>query len=202
MRCFNWPAYFSYMQCLCICHERLHVPTKGQGGGGLVEMPAARHQAAAAVCITGATVQALTFNYKTHHLDGSGVGHAGAQGLIEGKAAEGTPIICDVRDVAAAHVAAAETPGASGRYIVSQRAPITPSFVSEVLRVRPHRVQRCPAHTCGRSAFPCKRDLSMQAGASWLVVRRGCTSAFPGLSNSRQVGPGNGSLGAHRCQPS
>lgn len=57
------------------------------------------------------------------------------QGLIEGKPAEGTPIICDVRDVAAAHVAAAERPAASGRYIVSQRAPITPSFVSEVLRV-------------------------------------------------------------------
>ncbi len=58
------------------------------------------------------------------------------QGLIEGKAAEGTPIICDVRDVAAAHVAAAETPAASGRYIVSQRAPITPRVVSEVYRVR------------------------------------------------------------------
>ena len=58
-----------------------------------------------------------------------------AQGLVEGKAAEGTPIICDVRDVACAHVAAAERPSASGRYIVSQRAPITPSFVSQTLRV-------------------------------------------------------------------
>ena len=58
-----------------------------------------------------------------------------AQGLIEGKAAEGTPNICDVRDVASAHVAAAERPSASGRYIVSQRAPITPSFVSQTLRV-------------------------------------------------------------------
>ncbi|KAK9842550.1 hypothetical protein WJX81_005642 [Elliptochloris bilobata] len=58
------------------------------------------------------------------------------KGLVEGKAAEGTPIICDVRDVAAAHVAAAELPAASGRYIVSQRAPITPSLVAEVLRAR------------------------------------------------------------------
>ena len=54
---------------------------------------------------------------------------------MEGKAAEGTPSICDVRDVACAHVAAAERPSASGRYIVSQRAPITPSFVSQTLRV-------------------------------------------------------------------
>ena len=74
-----------------------------------------------------------------------------AQGLVEGKAAEGTPIICDVRDVAAAHVAAAERPSASGRYIVSQRAPIAPSFVSQTLRVcRPRALLlRCrPSRGC------------------------------------------------------
>ena len=59
------------------------------------------------------------------------------QGLAEGKPAQGTPLICDVRDVAAAHVAAAETPSASGRYIVSQRAPVTAAFVSNLLRVIP-----------------------------------------------------------------
>ena len=49
---------------------------------------------------------------------------------------EGTPLICDVRDVAAAHVLAAETPSASGRYIVSQRTPVTATYLSKVLRVR------------------------------------------------------------------
>ena len=37
------------------------------------------------------------------------------QGLLEGQAPSGTPIICDVRDVARAHILAAETPSASGR---------------------------------------------------------------------------------------
>ena len=60
------------------------------------------------------------------------------QGLAEGKPAQGTPLICDVRDVAAAHVAAAENPSASGRYIVSQRAPVTAAFVSSLLRVTPY----------------------------------------------------------------
>lgn len=86
-----------------------------------------------------------------------------AQGLIEGKAAEGTPIICDVRDVACAHVAAAERPSASGRYIVSQRAPITPSFVSQTLMVccpealfigfRRNSYIPCMLHSCSAYLF-------------------------------------------------
>ena len=58
------------------------------------------------------------------------------QGIAEGKPAEGTPLICDVRDVATAHVLAAEIPSASGRYIVSQRAPVTATYLSKVLRVK------------------------------------------------------------------
>ena len=41
---------------------------------------------------------------------------SGLQGILEGGPIEGTPVICDVRDVGAAHVLAAETPSASGRY--------------------------------------------------------------------------------------
>ncbi len=57
------------------------------------------------------------------------------QGIAEGKPVEGTPLICDVRDVAMAHILAAETPSATGRYIVSQRAPVTATWVSTLLRV-------------------------------------------------------------------
>lgn len=57
------------------------------------------------------------------------------QGIAEGTPAQGTPLICDVRDVARAHVLAAEIPSASGRYIVSHRAPITATALSEALQV-------------------------------------------------------------------
>ena len=69
------------------------------------------------------------------HAGGTSVGFA--RGLIEGTAApSGTPIICDVRDVARAHVLAAETPAASGRYIISHAGPLPPSLVEEILRER------------------------------------------------------------------
>lgn len=58
------------------------------------------------------------------------------KGIVEGGKIEGGPIICDVRDVAAAHILAAESPSASGRYIISCKGPITPKFVSGVLRTR------------------------------------------------------------------
>lgn len=38
------------------------------------------------------------------------------QGLIEGTNKEVTPWVCDVRDIARAHVLAAEVPNAKGRY--------------------------------------------------------------------------------------
>ena len=47
----------------------------------------------------------------------------------------GTPVIVDVRDVAKAHILAATTPSAKGRYIISQRKPITPKLVSDTLQV-------------------------------------------------------------------
>jgi nucleoside-diphosphate-sugar epimerase len=57
------------------------------------------------------------------------------RGLVEGRdGPSGAPIVCDVRDVARAHVLAAETPGASGRYIVSHSAPLPPSLTEAVLR--------------------------------------------------------------------
>ena len=41
---------------------------------------------------------------------------AALQGLIEGTNKEVTPWVCDVRDIARAHVLAAEVPTAKGRY--------------------------------------------------------------------------------------
>ena len=60
------------------------------------------------------------------------------QGVAEGTALQGTPLICDVRDVARAHVVAAEEPSASGRYIVSHRAPLTATALSKALQVGSH----------------------------------------------------------------
>ena len=58
------------------------------------------------------------------------------QGWLSGKGGTDASTICDVRDVARAHILAAETPTASGRYIVSQESSMSPSFVSETLKVR------------------------------------------------------------------
>ena len=57
------------------------------------------------------------------------------QGWLSGKGGTDASTICDVRDVARAHILAAETPTASGRYIVSQESSMSPSFVSETLKV-------------------------------------------------------------------
>ncbi len=46
------------------------------------------------------------------------------QGYLEGAESLGTSANCDVRDVARAHVLAAEIPSASGRYIISEPAPV------------------------------------------------------------------------------
>jgi nucleoside-diphosphate-sugar epimerase len=56
------------------------------------------------------------------------------KGMVEGKAASGSPIICDVRDVARAHVVAAENPDAKGRYIVSQPGAVLPETMAEAIR--------------------------------------------------------------------
>ena len=62
-------------------------------------------------------------------------GRLDAQGIAEGTALQGMPLICDVRDVARAHVLAAEEPSASGRYIISHRAPLTATALSHALQV-------------------------------------------------------------------
>jgi nucleoside-diphosphate-sugar epimerase len=50
------------------------------------------------------------------------------KGMVEGKAASGSPIICDVR------VVAAENPDAKGRYIVSQPGAVLPETMAEAIR--------------------------------------------------------------------
>ena len=57
------------------------------------------------------------------------------QGWLEGKPG-GSPVHCDVRDVAAAHICAAERPAASGRYIVSHASSSNPAEVGRWLQVR------------------------------------------------------------------
>ncbi|TFJ82250.1 hypothetical protein NSK_006370 [Nannochloropsis salina CCMP1776] len=53
--------------------------------------------------------------------------------------------VCDVRDVAAAHIAAAEQASASGRYIVSSSHTVTPAWVSAVIdRYFPDRFPQLP----------------------------------------------------------
>jgi nucleoside-diphosphate-sugar epimerase len=58
---------------------------------------------------------------------------------VEGKALGGGPVFADVRDVARAHVLAAETPHASGRYIVANTHSTPPHLISGWLAERfPH----------------------------------------------------------------
>ena len=55
--------------------------------------------------------------------------------MVEGaKPASGSPIICDVRDVARAHVVAAEDPDAKGRYIVSQPGAVLPAEMAAAIK--------------------------------------------------------------------
>ncbi|KAK9829424.1 hypothetical protein WJX72_005769 [[Myrmecia] bisecta] len=58
------------------------------------------------------------------------------KGWLEGNAGSFAPCICDVRDVARAHILAAEIPAASGRYIVSTESEVSPAFIGEVFNVR------------------------------------------------------------------
>lgn len=58
------------------------------------------------------------------------------QGVLEGRAAGGGgTVFCDVRDVARAHILAAENPAASGRYIVSQSHTTPPSLLTQWFQV-------------------------------------------------------------------
>ena len=51
---------------------------------------------------------------------------------------------CDVRDVVDAHIAAAETPSASGRYMVTHTHTSNPREVSDMLQVSPLPVMPSP----------------------------------------------------------
>lgn len=55
---------------------------------------------------------------------------------VEGSAQSGAPVFADVRDVARAHILAAEKPGASGRYIVANSHSTPASDISAWLQER------------------------------------------------------------------
>ena len=58
------------------------------------------------------------------------------QDVLEGTKAIPIPSrYCDVRDVARAHILAAEVPGANGRYLVSHVETVPSKFVSDSLQV-------------------------------------------------------------------
>ena len=66
--------------------------------------------------------------------DGGSISGGDLKARVEGTAPSGSPIICDVRDVARAHVVAAEDPGAKGRYIVSQPGAVLPAAMAAAIR--------------------------------------------------------------------
>lgn len=57
------------------------------------------------------------------------------QAWVEGKAQGGAPVFADVRDVARAHILAAENPAASGRYIVAASHSTPAARISAWLQV-------------------------------------------------------------------
>ncbi len=66
------------------------------------------------------------------------------KGWVEGTAHQGAPVFADVRDVARAHILAAETPAASGRYIVANSHSTPGVLISAWLQVGPRlALQRC-----------------------------------------------------------
>ena len=67
--------------------------------------------------------------------DGGSISVGYVKGMVEGSSAAGGSLtICDVRDVARAHVVAAEDPGAKGRYIVSQPGAVLPGAIAAAIR--------------------------------------------------------------------
>ena len=58
------------------------------------------------------------------------------QSLLEGKTDELPARVCDVRDVARAHVRAIEEPSASGRHIISQPNNIPSQVIVDILKKR------------------------------------------------------------------
>ena len=58
------------------------------------------------------------------------------QSVLEGKTDELPARVCDVRDVARAHIRAIEDPSASGRHIISQPNNIPSQTVVDILKKR------------------------------------------------------------------
>ncbi|PRW58359.1 diaminohydroxyphosphoribosylaminopyrimidine deaminase [Chlorella sorokiniana] len=67
-------------------------------------------------------------------IDGTSMGYMKA--WVEGKAQSGAPVFADVRDVARAHILAAEAPAASGRYIVAASHTTPAAHISAALQER------------------------------------------------------------------
>lgn len=91
------------------------------------------------------------------------------QGWLEGKAG-GSPTHCDVRDVAAAHIRAAETPAASGRYIVSHARTSNPAEVGRWLQVRRHVLL---LSNNGQNVPCCRYSVGFAADSSVTSQKRG-----------------------------
>ena len=75
---------------------------------------------------------------------------------------------CDVRDVARAHILAAEVPGANGRYLVSHVNTVPSKFISDTLQVlSPTRAEQRKPHWRHPALDPpqLRRDPSRQAHA-------------------------------------
>ena len=67
--------------------------------------------------------------------DGGSISVGFVKGIVEGsKAASGPPITCDVRNIARAHVLAAENPSAKGRHFVSQPGAVLPEAMATAIR--------------------------------------------------------------------
>ncbi|KAK9807370.1 hypothetical protein WJX73_008107 [Symbiochloris irregularis] len=117
-----------------------------------------------------------------------GVSFEWMKALLEGQPPSGTPIICDVRDVARAHVLAAETPSASGRYIALHLVLLV---VSLAALSQPTGAVDAPAYNCS------------------VIATRGETNSFGALGCAGRGSPYccNGSPlqpnfpGTYNCKP-
>lgn len=91
------------------------------------------------------------------------------QAWVEGKAQSGAPVFADVRDVARAHILAAENPAASGRYIVANSHTTPAAHISAWLQ----------ASAVGRG---CSYEGVVAAlgssGGGWDAAARGSADAF------------------------
>lgn len=94
------------------------------------------------------------------------------QGWLEGEGSKGDLTICDVRDVARAHIAAVEKATASGRYIISDSHCISSKFVSDTFKVGVYIGRASATHTSThRFPFSCASRLCMVAPMPYSQAR-------------------------------